>query len=98
MTEAAYAQDGDWTKVVVRATRKGWMVDRDIKVAWETAGIRVLVPYGGDFQRGQNLREAWNGGMTYGDALIARANDCRRDAEACAYYHARVLRRGMVVH
>lgn len=95
--EVVFTRVGDWSEVVVRSMRTGWLVVRDSRISGEQTGTAVHLPYGGDFGRGRNLREAWNSFCTYGDALIERAEDCRRDATACGYYRARVVTRGYVV-
>ena len=97
MAAEAYIRSGEWSEVRILKGESGWIVETDSQIQGTNTGSRVLIPFGGDFGRDQDLDAAWNDGMEYGEALIDRANTCAVDREARAYYHARILSRGFEV-
>ena len=82
----AYVAEGEWSRVVVRPSRKGWIVEKWSQVQGEITGRKVLVPHGNDIPKSQDLMAQYNVWMQYGDLVYQRSHG-----------GARVLRKGYTV-
>lgn len=89
MIEDAYVIEGEWSRVIVRPSKKGWIVETWSQIQGNVTGQKLLVPYHPEIAQGQDLMAEWNKYMSYGDYIAQYATGGLR---------VKILRKGYTVH
>lgn len=88
MGNVVHEKGNEWGGYTIREAPTGHILERRSRIEGNVDGLRVLVPYGGDFPKGTDFSADWNEWIDNGAAFAHLTH--RRPG-------AKVLRRGQIV-
>ena len=64
-----YSEHGEWSRVTIKATRLGWLVETFSMIQGSGTGGRILYYYSDRIPKGTDLNGKWNEHTTIGQAI-----------------------------